>query len=152
MITYADLALYDRYGQLVAAAEIKNTRGTSSDWAAKLRRNILAHGGFPPVDFYLIITPDRLYLWKGAGVQPEIIPPTYEADAQPIFKPYFERTHVTPADMSSYAFELLVESWLNDLMRSEKPAEQLANGERWLVESGFLSAIKDGRIEYEAET
>lgn len=152
MISYADLVLYDRYGRLVAAAEIKNKRGTSSDWAAKLRRNILAHGGFPHVDFYLIITPDRLYLWKGAGEQPDLIHPTYEADARPIFKPYFERTRVAPADVSSHAFELVVASWLGDLMRSEEPAQKFANGERWLVESGFLDAVKGGRIEYEVAT
>lgn len=39
-----------------------------------------------------------------------------------------------------------------ELMSSEKPVEQFANGERWLVESGFLGAVKDGRIEYEVGT
>lgn len=152
MISYADLVLYDRLGQLVAAAEIKNKRGTSGDWAAKLRRNILAHGEFPHVDFYLIITPDRLYLWKGAGEQPDLIQPTYEIDAQRIFKAYLERVGVASGDLSGGAFELVVESWLSDLMRSEEPAEKFANGERCLVESGFLDVVKDGRIEYDVGT
>ena len=147
MLPYADLVLYDHLGRLIAVAEIKNKRGTSGDWAAKLRRNILAHGGFPHVDFYLIITPDRLYLWKGAGEQPDLIQPTYEIDAQPIFKAYLERAGVAPGDVSGGAFELLVESWLSDLMSSEKPVDQFANGEKWLVESSFLGAVKDGRIE-----
>ena len=152
MISYADLVLYDRLGRLVAAAEIKNMRGTSGDWAAKLRRNILAHGEFPPVDFYLIVTPDRLYLWKGAGEQPDLIQPTYEIDAQPIFKSYLERVGVATGDLSGAAFELLVESWLSDLMRFDKQAQKLASDARLLVESGLLDAVKDGRIEYEVAT
>ena len=152
MFSYADLVLYDRLGRLVAAAEIKNMRGTSGDWAAKLRRNILAHGEFPPVDFYLIVTPDRLYLWKGAGNEPIVIQPAYEADARPIFKPYFDRARLTPAEVSGMAFELIVASWLGDLIRLDEQAQELANDERWLVESGLLDAIKDGRIGYEVAT
>ena len=152
MFSYADLVLYDRLGRLVAAAEIKNKRGTSADWATQLRRNILAHGEFPPVDFSLVITPDRLYLWKGAGNEPTLIQPAYEADARPIFMPYFDRARLTPAEVSGMAFELIVASWLGDLMRFDGQAQKLASGERWLVESSLLDAIKDGRIEYEVTT
>jgi len=44
MSSSADLALYDRNGQLTAVAEVKNKLGTSREWATQLRRNILAHG------------------------------------------------------------------------------------------------------------
>ncbi len=44
MTSPADLTLYNRDGQLIAVAEVKNKQGTSREWAAKLRRNILAHG------------------------------------------------------------------------------------------------------------
>lgn len=89
---------------------------------------------------------------EGAGEQPNLIQPTYEIDAQPIFKAFLERVGVAAGDLSGGAFELLVASWLGDLMRSEEPAEEFANGERWLVESGFLDMVKDGRIEYEVGT
>ena len=40
----ADMVVYDRAGQLALVVEAKNKLGTSSDWAAKMRRNMLAHG------------------------------------------------------------------------------------------------------------
>ena len=147
--SYADLTLYDRDGQLIAAAEVKNKQGTSRDWAAKLRRNILAHGKQCSADFFLLVTPDRLYIWKSAGAAPTLIQPTYELDARPIFAPYFERAGVKPNDISGHAFELVVAAWLGDLVRSEEPREALTNGQRLLAESGFLTAAKDGRIAYE---
>ena len=152
MFSYADLALYNRHGRLTAVAEVRNKRGTSGAWAAKLRRNMLAHGEFPHVDFFLIVTPDRLYVWKGAGDASAHLQPAYEIDAEPIFQPYFERAGVAPGEVRGDAFELVAASWLGDLMRSEDHAEQSVNGERLLVASGFLDAVKDGRVEYEVAT
>ena len=67
MFPRADLALYNRDGQLIAVVEVKNKLGTSAIWAAQLRRNILAHGGFQNAPYFLLMTPDRIYLWKDAG-------------------------------------------------------------------------------------
>jgi hypothetical protein len=144
-----DLALYDRDGQLAAVAEVKNKVGTSREWAAKLRRNILAHGGFPATDFFLLVTPDRLYLWRKAGGEPAQVEPTYEADAHPLLEPYFPRTGVNPPEVSGNAFELVVAAWLADLVRSPESWQSIAAQHRWLVESGFLEAVKNGRVEYE---
>ena len=149
MLSRADLALYDRTGQLIAIAEVKNKLGTSCEWAAQLRRNILAHGGYYSADFFLLVMPDRLYLWKNAGTAPTLTPPTYEVDTQPLFAPYFKSAGVDPRHVSGHAFELVVAAWLGDLVRSGEKPEKLANGQNWLVESGFLTAVRDGRIEYE---
>ena len=145
----ADLALYDRDGRLTAVAEIKNKRGTSREWAAKFRCNVLDHGGCYRADFFLVITPDRLYIWKNAGATSTLVQPTYELDAQPLFAHYFERPGVNPNDISGQAFELVVAAWLEDLVRSEEQRAALANGQRELAESGFLTAVRGGRIAYE---
>jgi hypothetical protein len=152
MSVYADFALYDRNGRLIAVAEVKNKAGTSREWAARLRRNILAHGGFHGADFFLLVTPDKLYLWKGAGAEPAVVQPALEVDAQPIFEPYFERAGVNPTDVSGRAFELIVAAWLSDLIRLAEQPENLSNGQNWLVETGLLDAVRDGRIEYEVAT
>ena len=86
MLPYADLALYDRDGQLAALADLRRKLGTSRQWASELRRNILAHGGFPTVKFFLVVTPDRLYVWKDAGAEPRLVKPTYEIDARPLLE------------------------------------------------------------------
>ena len=150
MFATADLALYDRSGRLTAVAEIKNKHGTSREWAAQTRRNILAHGRSYRADFFLLVTPDRLYVWKGAGTEPLQTPPTYEADTKSGFAPYFESAGVDPRYVSGHAFELLVGAWLGDLIRSEETAGELGDDQNWLAKSGLRSAVKGGRIKYEA--
>lgn len=149
MFPRADLALYDRNGQLTALAEIKNKTGTSREWATELRRNMLAHGGFQSVPYFLLVTPDRLYVWKDAGTKPVSVQPAYVAETPSLLQPYFERTRVAPATVSGPAFELIVGAWLADLVRLEELPGQAETGQRWLAESGFFDAVKQGRIEYD---
>lgn len=150
MFMPTDLALYDRSGRLTAVAEIKNKLGTSREWAAQTRRNIFAHGELCSADFFLLVTPDRLYLWKNTGADPVQIPPTFEADTQKEFAPYFESAGVDPHHVSGQAFELLVAAWLGDITRSAVTTEELSEDQSWLAKSGFRAAISDGRIEYQA--
>ena len=148
MHSSADLTLYDPGGRPTAIVEIKNKLGTSSEWAAKTRRNLLAHSGFSSADFFLLVTPDRLYVWKDPGADPVETPPTYEADAEPIFAPYLKRARVGPHLVSSHAFELLVSTWLGDIIRSSEIAEENSNNESWLTTLGFRTAIKNSRIKF----
>ncbi|HUP24939.1 MAG TPA: hypothetical protein VNB06_18620 [Thermoanaerobaculia bacterium] len=150
MLPRADLILYDRDGQLIAVAEVKNKVGTSREWAAQLRRNMLAHGGFRPVGFFLLATPDQLYVWRDAGKETVPFEPTYEIDARPVLQPYFSRAGIDPATVSGEAFELIVAAWLADLTRSPDAAERSTSEESWLTDSGFLGAVRNGRVEYEA--
>ena len=145
-----DLALYDRSGRLAAVAEVKRMLGTSTEWAAKTRRNMLAHGGLTHAEFFLLVTLDRLYVWKGAGTDPVPTPPTYVADPTAGFAPYFDSAGIDPQRVSPNAFELLVSAWLGDVIRSEDPPDEIDRDQGWLVKSGFLDAVRDGRIEYQA--
>lgn len=140
--------LINRDGQLSAVVEVKSRRHTSREWAAQLRRNLLAHGDFPQARFFLLVTPDRLYLWKGNGTQPKAVLPTYELEANPIFAPYFERAGLDPRDVSDPAFELVVAAWLSDLVHSEGASGRPAADQAELRDSGFLEAIRAGRVEY----
>ena len=150
MLATADLALYDRSGRLTAIAEIKNKLGTSREWAARTRRNLLAHGRAFSADFFLLVTPDRLYVWERAGTEPVQAPPPYEADTRPGLAPYFESAGVDPRYVSGHAFELLVGAWLSDLIRSEEMRGESSDDQKWLAKSGFRNAVKGGHVEYEA--
>ena len=150
MYSLADIALYAASGRLTAVVEIKNKLGTSAAWAAKTRRNLLAHGGYTSADFFLLVTPDRLYVWKDAGTDPVETSPTYQADAQSTFEPYFKRVGLDPRQIGGNAFELIVFAWLNDLIQSSKNIVDSVSEDSWLATSGFLTAVKNGRIEYEA--
>ncbi len=143
-----DLAVFNSREQLIAVAEVRNRRGTSAAWAAMLRRNILAHRGFPNVQFFVLVTPERLFVWKDAGVEPELVEPDFDIDARPVFAPYFDGTQVDPQTVSRPAFELVVATWLGDLILPVGQRGESVGSDGWLVESGFLNAVRNGHLEY----
>ena len=139
-----DYAIYDQLGQLRAVAEAKRKSGTSTEWARNWFRNSLAHG--KPVPSYLLLaTPDRIYLWR---TQPSGETPSspYEMNAVDVFSDYFHRSHLRPAQTSPQAFELIVGSWLNDLLGDRWEPSKIEQ-RKTLIESGFLDAVKNGRVE-----
>ena len=146
MAIRADFTLYSPGGRLAAVAEVKKKFRTSEQWATKLRQNLLAYESLSGADFFLLVTPDRLYVWKKKGKALKAVRPDFVVNAKTIFAPYFERAGINPDEVSGYAFELIVESWLTDLTRLEDSQQRSANGKAWLVESGLLAEIKDGRI------
>jgi hypothetical protein len=139
-----DFVVFNRDGQLVAMAEAKNKRGASPRWAADWFRNYLAdQPSFAP-PFTLLITPEKLYLWKRTAEQssPE---PTDAFDAQHLFASYLDRSHLDPAELSGQTFEFLVGAWLDDLtQRIWQPTQ--SEERRVLVDSGFLDAVTNGRV------
>ena len=145
----ADLVAYDKDGQLVVVVEVKNKTGTSRQWSVQMRRNIYAHGFWPKTRYFLLVLPDRFYLWKNAPNTPEVVEPDYELDALVLLKPYYERSGLSPEDLSGAGFELLVASWLSELMQTGVALS--ADQQSWLVDSGLLEAISGGRLISEAE-
>jgi hypothetical protein len=51
--------------------------------------------------------------------------------------------------ISPFVFEMLVISWLNDLVYSRQETEDLEPGQAWLTDSGFLDATRNGRLFYD---
>jgi hypothetical protein len=66
-----DLSVDNRSGQLALVVEVKSKINASPEWAARFRQNILAHGTFPKAPYYLMVFPDRFYLWAGDEVHSE---------------------------------------------------------------------------------
>ena len=144
----ADVTAYDSEGKLALIVEVKNKLGTNSEWAKKMRRNILAHGLLPNARFFLLALPDRFYLWKDK-TSAEIETPTYEIDSTPFLKLYFEKANIQPEKISGMGFEFLMTSWLNELLQKSNlldTSKQQDKNNQWLIESGLLDAIKYGRI------
>jgi hypothetical protein len=145
-----DLAVENRNGQLTLAVEVKSKLNASPEWAARFRRNILAHGTFPQAPFFLMVFPNRFYLWTDADVQLEQSEPTYTIDAKPILQPYFERARVTADQISGQSLELIIASWLGEIIYSEKPPEDVDESQQWLIDSGLYDALVGGKFEYKA--
>ncbi|MBV9158560.1 MAG: hypothetical protein JO097_20040 [Acidobacteriaceae bacterium] len=145
-ITPIDFVAYDRDGKVVLLAEAKSRHGTSDSWAAKLRRNMLAHGVLPKSQYFLIATPERIYGWRQENLLPVEVPPQFTVDAQKALAPYFSKLGQNPAQISPAAFELLVLTWLTDIARSgDQPHHDPSL--RSLSESGLLSSLQQAEIE-----
>lgn len=145
-----DLSVSDRSGQLVLVVEVKCKTNLSPDWAVKLRRNILAHGTFPKAPYFLMVFPDKFYLWFDADTAQDQSEPTYTIDAAPILHPRFERAGVTAEQISRASLELIVLSWLAEIIHSDQLPENVDGSQRWLIESGLYAALVGGRFEHEA--
>jgi hypothetical protein len=147
MSTRWDLTVYNRDSQLVLVVEVKSKLDATPKWAAQLRRNILAHGTFPNAPYFLMVFPNRFYLWKNTGSNHELIEPTYVIDARPILQPYFEQSGVMADQVSGQSLELIVASWLSEVMH-ETP-DELDASQQWLIDSGLYNAVAGGSLAHE---
>src|SRR5690349_14383827 len=80
MASRPDITLYDQKGRLLLVVEVKHKRETTPEWAAALRRNLLAHEGFRQTEYFLVLTPDHLYLWKGLKAEAAAVLPDFVAE------------------------------------------------------------------------
>ncbi len=144
-----DIAAYDKNSQLVLIVEVKRKLGTSPEWGAELRRNILAHGYFPQTRFFLLATPDRFYLWKDAESSPKLVHPDYEIDPTLILKPYSDRTGISIENMSEESLKLIINAWLDEIMRSDILPARYGNIQDLIVASGLYDAIEGGHATLE---
>ena len=150
MRSRADLAVYNSRGELKAVIDIKGRYGKTGEWATHTRRNMAAHGNVTDVDYFIIATPDRLFMWKESGTEPDLIPPTYEADMRSELAPYYEDTHLDINKISGYALEMLIQTWLRDIIWPDLLTYKNQSAPDWISESGLLNAVENGHIKFEA--
>lgn len=140
-----DFVAYDREGRVLLLAEAKSRRGTSESWAARLRRNMLSHGILPPSKYFLIATPERMYLWKQGRTGRGEAPPEFTIDAEKVFRPYFQKLQQEPLNIAPEAFELVVLTWLSDITRSGERDLDQATPPSGLSE--LTGSLQQARIE-----
>lgn len=143
----ADLAIFNDFGEIAALVEVKAIRDTKPNWATEVRTRMF--GRLPRTGFFLIVTSDQIYLWPGTAGPKE--PPSLTLDARPLLAPYFERSRIAPEKIWPEVLEMLVGNWLGELaigLPDALPSAETA-GVRGLRDSGFLDAIRGGRIAYE---
>jgi len=94
-----------------------------------------------------MVFPDRFYLWKNTGSNHELLEPTYVFDARPILQPYFEQSGITADQVSGQSLELIVASWLSEVMH--KTPGELDASQQWLIDSGLYDAVAGGSLDRE---
>lgn len=141
-----DIVISDRFGAAVAIIEVKALVGTDAQVATRYLRNLLAHGIAPSARYILLITPDTGYLW----LTPEAV--LTESGPSLIFHMNRIVAHYLPPDdeagpVRGLVLEAIVKLWLSDLADGTIVDEQVTRG---LRESGFLDAVRDGRVTAQA--
>ena len=76
MTLKADILIRNQKGQILAVVEIKNREDIDLDVATAFRRNMIAHGLIPQIPFFLLLSQDIGFIWKG----------TERPDAPPIYQ------------------------------------------------------------------
>lgn len=146
MSQQADFVAYNQDGQLLLIAEVRSRVATSKVWAARLRRNLLAHGFLPEVPFFLLALPDKFYLWKDARNTPEETEPTYELNATSLLNLYYEQGGATPETITKQSLALVLTAWLNTLTQIGVPNDVPQADRDTLIRSGMVAALKGGHI------
>lgn len=145
-----DFVAYNADGGVVLLAEAKSRSGTSESWAAKLRRNMLAHGILPRSQYFLIATPEVMYGWRQEGLPVTEVPPQFTIDTKVALAPYFDQFEVDPANIGPEVFEFLIHTWLTDIAKSTGDRSITDPSLKPLSESGLLSSLQQAEIQMNA--
>lgn len=149
MRLFADMAAYDKDGQLALVVEAKSRLHTTVDWAAKMRSNLFAHGIVPKSSYFMLAMPDNLYLWRAKEMGVEPAKPDYVISPEPLFRRYLDSANANSFKLGDQSFEILISSWISDLIQSGLPDDLPEPQRTTLAESGLVDAIRGGRIAQE---
>lgn len=153
MIRLADIAVYAQDGTLQLVVEVKNKAGASAEWVAQMRRDLLAYSVIPKSPYFLLALPDFFHLWKNAWQDDRFVPadapPDYTIEAAEALAAYLDGPALSLNTISEDGLELLVISWLDDLVRYARPHGE-GNTSAWLFDSGLYQAIRNGSVVTEA--
>ena len=150
MLKLADIAVYSPDNRLQLIAEVKGKTGATAEWAAQMRRNLLAHSAIPPARFFLLATPEHFYFWKDGSESVEAQAPDSVLDARHIIDPYIQDTRISRDQISDSSLQLILTSWLSFLTNSNLTAANAPLSEKWIFDSGLYEAIRHGSIQTEA--
>ncbi len=94
----------------------------------------------------LMVFPNNFFLWNGVNAYIENSTSNYTIDARPLLKYYFERARVNPNKISRSSLELIILSWLKEIIYSEKSPKNLDSSQQWLLQSGLYAALSGGKV------
>jgi hypothetical protein len=136
-------------GSFFLLVEAKYRENTSSSWAARLRRNFFAHGAEHSARPFLLVTPDKLFLWEHRDAPKlEEQLPDYEASAVEVLAPFTAALSQKAGLLGGAArtFEFAVSQWLSTLVSSENAPNDLPAPTQALLQANPITAIRGGII------
>ena len=143
-----DIAVSSPNGKLQLVVEIKNKLGASAEWVTRMRHNLLAHSFIPHTPYFLLVLPDFFYLWTDTMPVNNLAEPDYKIEATEVLAPYL-KSNQSLNDISRYGLELLIMSWLEDIVRTELQRDTVDPSLQWLFDSGLYEAVTRGSVAIE---
>jgi hypothetical protein len=122
---------------------LKNRREVSASEAALIRRNELAHGLIGRAPFFLIVTPEKGYLWGPLATLELEAPPDAEFNSNDALRQYLTNSFQRPLHTGT-ELELAVIRWLSDLAGGMHTLGSSA--EDAFNRVGLLKAIQGGAL------
>ena len=148
-IRRVDIAVYSPDRKLQLIVEIKNKLGASAEWVTRMRHNLLTHSFIPHGPYFLLVLPDFFYLWTDTMPVNNLAEPDYKIEATEVLAPYL-KSNQSLNDISRYGLELLIMSWLEDIVRTELQRDTVDPSLQWLFDSGLYEAVTRGSVAIEA--
>ncbi|WP_324715283.1 hypothetical protein U7230_07775 [Carboxydochorda subterranea] len=144
-----DIVVYDKYGQAVAIVEVKSRRDISDAVASELAARLWdTPTALPPsVQYVLLLTPSRGYLWQVSGNRVN----WHDRISFPMEQIVARYGGLkTQPGLLHLSLAYLVNRWLSDLVlgRDEQDPDLRAA----LRRSGFVDAIAGGDVRLEQMT
>lgn len=142
-----DLMLRDDQGTPLMATELKSRRGIDASWAARLRRNMLAHGYGHRAPLLMVATPEWIFVWREAP-PPDLKErsPDFIGDARELLAERAVASGLSLHELDESSFEHLIASWLS-IIAAAPSADDLPPATRdFVVGSGLFEARTGARV------
>lgn len=146
MNAVTDMAISDAQGNTAVLVEAKGRTPTDKAWAVGMRRNLFAHGGPNPASYFVLVAADRTYFWMNGAADDQDRPPDVIVDTDEILRPYLERARFKAEEISEFSLELIVRSWLSELIAGQG-IDRIPDPQRQALAGGrFFESIRNGHI------
>jgi hypothetical protein len=142
LLQKADIAVFSANNSLQLIIEIATKKNTASDWAMTRRQDLFAHKGLPNSPFFMLVLPDRIYLWVNAN-QDLQQKPDYQLETTAVLGTSLA---ADLPSISEYGLAIITRSWLNMLTVADLSVADFEPDKLWLFESGLYNAIKRGSV------
>ena len=143
-----DIAVFSSDDRLQLVVDVKELVDKTADWAAHMRRNLLAHAAVPAAPFFMLVLPDHMWIWKDSG-DVNARQPDLQLDTAQVLRRYLPRRDNSESTVGGSALELSLVAWLEELSNAD-PSALSAPWTARLAETGLLDCIRNGEIRVRA--
>lgn len=128
-------------------AECTGGRVTTSEDAALLRRNLLAHDLVPDAPYVLLAFPSHFFLWLPKAQADQL--PNFAVSAEPVLREYLGERTEKLGELCSGSLQLLLVCWLDDLACAMRQPDPKSEADQMMVDSGLYDQIRRGEVKSE---